>query len=167
MHLALTQENGVRVSGGARGSDGNLADLASPNLAACAFDSRLPYSMAIRGIRQTRRALDPELPGSRPGWPALPPCTACGSAFVRRTARFDPGWRLSCARGGMGGRTLPPRTAAAPLAIRGAGSNPVGHSQAVLAQLAEAQVLGTWRSGFESPGRYSGKVNRLGAGLRC
>jgi hypothetical protein len=25
---------------------------------------------------------------------------------------------------------------------------------AVLAQLAEAQVLGTWRSGFESPGRY-------------
>jgi hypothetical protein len=31
----------------------------------------------------------------------MPPRTACGSAFVRRTARFDPGWRLSCARGGM------------------------------------------------------------------
>jgi hypothetical protein len=37
---------------------------------------------------------------------------------------------------------------------RRTGSNPVGHSHAVLAQLVEAQVLGTWRSGFESPGRY-------------
>ena len=51
--------------------------------------------MAIRGIRQTRRALDAELPGSRPGWPATPPRTACGSPFVRGTARFDPGWRLA------------------------------------------------------------------------
>lgn len=38
-----------------------------------------------------------------------------------------------------------------------------GRSLAVLAQLAEAQVLGTWRSGFESPGRYSWKVNQTGA----
>jgi hypothetical protein len=36
-------------------------------------------------------------------------------------------------------------------------------SLAVLAQLAEAQVLGTWRSGFESPGRYPWKVNQTGA----
>jgi hypothetical protein len=25
----------------------------------------------------------------------MPPRTACGSAFVRRTARFGPGWRLA------------------------------------------------------------------------
>ena len=36
-------------------------------------------------------------------------------------------------------------------------------SLAVLAQLVEAQVLGTWWSGFESPGRYSWKANRTGA----
>ena len=43
---------------------------------------------------------------------------------------------------------------------RRTGSNPVGHSHAVLAQLVEAQVLDTWRSGFESPGRYSRRANR-------
>jgi hypothetical protein len=43
---------------------------------------------------QIRRALEPEFPGSRPGWPAAPPRTACGPAFVRREARFDTGWRL-------------------------------------------------------------------------
>ena len=25
----------------------------------------------------------------------MPPRMACGAAFVRRTARFDPGWRLA------------------------------------------------------------------------
>lgn len=73
--------------------------------------------MAIRGIRQTRRALDAELPGSRPGWPAMPPRTACGSAFVRRTARFDPGRRLSCPRSPMAGGT-PLRWAAVPVRVR-------------------------------------------------
>src|SRR3984957_8405100 len=33
--------------------------------------------------------------GSTPAPEAMPPRTACGSAFVRRTARFDPGWRLA------------------------------------------------------------------------
>jgi hypothetical protein len=42
-----------------------------------------------------------------------------------------------------------------------------GRSLAVLAQLVEAQVLGIWRSGFESPGRYSWRANRTGAGRRC
>ena len=105
MQLALTQRNGVRSPGGARGSDGNLADHASSNLAVCAFDSRLPYPMAIGGIWQTRRALNPEFPGSRPGWPASPPRTACGFAFVRRMARFDPGWRLSRPRSPTAGGT--------------------------------------------------------------
>jgi hypothetical protein len=76
------------------GVTGILAYLASSNLAACAFESHLPHPMAIRGIWQTRRALTPEFPGSRPGWPATPPRTACGPAPVRREARFDTGWRL-------------------------------------------------------------------------
>src|ERR1700722_3362560 len=42
------------------------------------------------------------------------------------------------------------------------GSTTVSPSHALLAQLAEAQILRTWRSGFESPGRYSWKVNRPG-----
>lgn len=93
MHRALTPGNRVRAPGGARGSDGNPADLASSKEAACAFDSRLPYSFpgglpaAQQASEVCPRWFDPS-PGSHAA------AHGCGSAFVRRTARVGTGWRL-------------------------------------------------------------------------
>jgi hypothetical protein len=94
---------GVRIPGGARGSGGNWHTSRAQNLAACAFDSRLPYSMPFRSNGRTVASGVTDR-GSNPRGAALPPRTACGFAFVRRMTRFDPGWRLSSARAATGRR---------------------------------------------------------------
>ena len=61
--------------------------------------------------------------GSTPAPEAMPPRTACGSAFVRRTARFDPGWRLAFVV------ERDTRWPEVPVARKGyAGSNPAGRT---------------------------------------
>jgi hypothetical protein len=268
MQLALTQRNGVRSPGGARAC--TPTQSGRPQKAEVASSSLVAPTRWDMGELADPPGPGPgAFPGSKPGIPARPPRTACGSAFVRRTARFDPGWRLSYARAATGRRarlrcvylrvrvppgvlnaaahgcgpapvkravrigtgrrlamggssmaeqrplmpevpgpnpgrpahaclvatvSMPPRYGGGRGSIPRAGSadgfrRPLhvtvvlavqhasspssqgrfesGRSLAVLAQLVEAQVLGIWRSGFESPGRYLWRANRSGAGRRC
>ena len=163
MHRILTPGNGVRGPGGARGSDGNRRDLASSNLAACAFESRLPYSMPFRLTGRTA-ASGAANRGSNPRGAAQTHAAAhgCGSAFVRRTARVGTGRRLTCSYSNSGREVglssrrlrvrLPPSTPAVP---------------AELAQLERGASPRTRRIAVRIRGSALWKVNRTGAGLRC
>ena len=115
-----------------------------------------------------QRPLMPEVPGPNPGRPAH----ACLVATVSMPPRYG-GGRGSIPRAGSADGFRRPLHVTVVLAVQHASSPSSqgrfesGRSLAVLAQLVEAQVLGIWRSGFESPGRYSWRANRTGTGRRC
>jgi hypothetical protein len=170
MHPALTRRNGVRDPGGARGSDGNLADLAHSKWAACAFDSRLPYSIPSSSTWQQRLGLVQEVPSSNLGRGTTPPRTACGSAFVRRMIRVDTGGRLLCARAATGRRArlrgvylrvrIPPgvRTSENRAPIGGASRQPGVPSPGLAGRLAPGSGTGSPLYGHQpgsAPGRGS------------
>ena len=90
MHLALTQESGVRFSGGALcGCDGNLAHLVGSNPAVWEFESPHPHSMPGRlmaGLLTLDQAIEVRVlagqltpprtaaaPPSYGGWPGSAP----------------------------------------------------------------------------------------------
>lgn len=107
------------------------ADLASSNLAACAFESHLPHAGSMgSGVTGNTPGSGPgdDLvnPGSNPGSSARP---ARGSGSGRAlTAR--PGGEATMPPGRAGHKDVPPRTAAAPLSYGGRpGSTPGGGSK--------------------------------------
>jgi hypothetical protein len=129
--------SGVRFPGGAQCAASSAVERWTLNPGRREFDplaahhaevkgTGIPHQLKPGGLRvrlapsalnghwenwQIRRALDPEFPGSRPGWPASPPRTACGPAPVRPEARFDTGWRLRVLVDQTAGVTIPRRSA--------------------------------------------------------
>ena len=112
MHLALTQESGVRFSGGALcGCDGNLAHLAGSNPAVWEFESPHPHSMPGRlmaGLLTLDQAIEVRVlagqltpsrtaaaPPSYGGWPgSAPGGGSTSSQPYRRRHRRKHGDRL-------------------------------------------------------------------------
>ena len=172
MHPALTRGNGVRASGGARGSDGNWQTWLTQNKPH-ARSTRVSRTQCPFVQQAGRRTLAALIVVRIHEGQLMPMRAARGSAFVRRTARFDPGHRLFPRRRW---RVRAPSSAHVTVvsAVQHA-SSPSSQGRFESGRSLASRTSPTWQEApgpdpgglrFESAVRYSWKVNRPGRRAR-